>query len=403
MTNHDFYEQNRDFTKIPVQKISSFDPEIQPHVIPMYNHPARQGEDLENRVREIAEQRCWWLDNEFVEKKPREQFEFLVNGESFSVYNYGNPLTREETQSIQRVVSIYSQIADGRVLKTARSIVINNTDRQDITVLRGGNQNGRVHPGAMDQELLTQKYKLKKAISKEMLFSVPRMVEINPQARLNSGIKGAGTPNSTAFEGDLVHELGHVLDDMLNIRSQWNSGWRGEEFDKDNPPPTSYGRLNEAEDIAESIRIFLLNPLFAKGRRERGYGNLAQKWEQGRATLLKQLLGDPSKIKALKIPMEKRTGNTIQMPAVPKRIEYVLVREQGHTPENQPSSIRSIRKITNSDRDINEVRTALHALQQEQHGQAQPISRQQHQKQSEKNGFMDGVRQYIRSLFVWRD
>jgi hypothetical protein len=281
---------------INIQQVSDTDPDFAT-AMEIYDPEGELShEQIEQRVRDELESKNWSLQPYWQEKGlPKEQINIELGNSKLEIFNFSNPLSDEQIETMKRVLSVLSQIKDGLILHDIDYILINNNENLDVK--SGNPRNGVTSPNM-------------------------RVIQLYPNALKSIPHRVAGVSN---FEGTLIHEYGHVLQNDQEFNREWREkhGWRflSEEEHKqiddhahlyanDEPEkcPTEYARFSPGEDICESLVEAIKSPDLLDPERLK---TLQENW-------LKAIDYNPS----VEVIANRKIADQISLPTIPEPLKY---------------------------------------------------------------------------------
>ncbi len=240
---------------------------VSPVVIGKEENQPKSDKEIIESIKRQHEAREWYTSGYWREKGlPLEQLDITIDNHPITIYNYNGerPLTEVH---VTKAVSSLERVARSfpRILDKIRWILVEN--KQPPSLL--GEENIYPTNGKAMEE-------------KKAFYFTPRGMELTPHR----------IEKASNFEGTLVHELGHLIQDELEEEWSkefgWEYCWEDEErweikqtesgqqrfFNKETGEiaphgqyplqpdqcVTGYARQNMAEDICESLVAYFFDP-----------------------------------------------------------------------------------------------------------------------------------------------
>lgn len=217
--------------------------------------PSIPDDEFEEEVKAMLKRKlgmkCWWLNDKFTNERglPKEQISIEVRAEETAiakvdVYNFGDPLSDQHKAQIESVVAAVAKINAGEAFNKVKYIFIEKADEQNK--LTGEPTNGEA-----------------------TLLEYYQAIQIYPHG-LRQERHRTGLPSN--FEATVAHEIGHAFEDKHLVDWERQFGWKnidtvatspgGRQLKKttDEPCVSGYAAYEPAEDLADSIAVYLLDP-----------------------------------------------------------------------------------------------------------------------------------------------
>ncbi|MCK9447333.1 hypothetical protein M0Q50_10825, partial [bacterium] len=191
-------EEDAQYVRDKIERIYDLDDVLVP-----LEEREKSEEELSKEIEEIKElhkEREWFTSDYFRKKLLSEQVDFLIDNKSITFYNFNKEKELSE-EHIEKVGNVFKEIAERfpGSLDNIRSVLLEDVQRPSLSNDSKFPLNG-----------LAEK-------DRHCLMIMPRAMDINMDHR----VEGASN-----FEGTLVHEIGHFIQDRFLEEWKKHFQWR---------------------------------------------------------------------------------------------------------------------------------------------------------------------------------
>lgn len=195
-------------------------------------------------IKELHKEKKWFTTDNYRRKRPNEQVEFSINDKNITFYNFNKEKELSESH-IEKIKNVFKEMTE----RFPGSL--NNIDWVLIEEIQ--------QPSLSNDE----RFPLNGLAEKDMrcLKIMPRALDIDKTHRVEGVLN---------FEGTLVHEVGHFIEDRFleewRKHYQWREKREGEIAPGDKYPVQpnecidDYAKKDEQEDICDSLVAYIYNP-----------------------------------------------------------------------------------------------------------------------------------------------